>query len=308
MYTKKYMAIVALGLLVGSGCSSSEPVDDESPVEGQVTESEVSADVVEEGPTEGADEADERRQMLEEVVMSEARDEEERARDVYRNPVETLLFFGFDPNERVMEIWPGGGWYTQILAPAIARSEGQFTAANFAFDPEDEENYLTQMGTAYLELLEEESERFGQVEVVEFGLPDAAELGPPESQDMVLTFRSLHNQHRQGHLDDLFASFYDVLAPGGTLGVVQHRAPEGSDPDETAPDGYLPESFVIEVAEAAGFELVESSEINANPEDTADHAEGVWSLPPTLRGGEETEEEMRAIGESDRMTLRFVKP
>ncbi len=310
MHTKRWMAMIALGLLVASGCSSGDPVSDEAPTEGEMAEEaqeqqeEMEASEV---ATDGADHEDELRQLLQEVAAGDHRDEEERARDVYRNPVETLLFFGFDPNQNVLEIWPGGGWYTKILAPAIARSEGQLTVANFEIDEDDPESYLTQVGMAYLELLEEHREEFGEVEVGTLALPDTVEMAPPESQDMVLTFRSLHNQHRQGHLDDLMEAFYDVLRPGGTLGVVQHRAPEGSDPDETAPDGYLPEAFVIEMAEAAGFELVESSEINANPEDTADHEDGVWSLPPSLRGGEETAEEMEAIGESDRMTLRFVK-
>lgn len=303
--TAVLIATLICGLAVG--CASPETTDDEEPAAEAPQQEET--DVDETDDEELADETDDVRSAIEAAAEGDHRSSENIDRNQYRNPVETLMFFGFEPGLEVVEIWPGGGWYTEVLAPVLV-DDGSLTAGIFEIDEDDPEDYRTRITLEYLEWLDDESETLGDVETTTFSPPETVELGEPESAEMVLTFRNLHNMHRDGLLEDGLAAFYEVLEPGGTLGVVQHRAPEGSDPDEMAPEGYLPEAFVVEQAEDAGFELEESSEVNANPDDTADHEDGVWSLPPSLRGGEEGEDAERflAIGESDRMTLRFVKP
>lgn len=309
------LVAVALAGGVAVGCSSAEPMpDEEAPaieepdeLEEAEQEAEEELDEVEEAAEEADREAT--RRAIQQAAEGEHRSEDNIARNEYRNPVETLMFFGFETDTDAVEIWPGGGWYTEVLAPVVA-ADGSLTAGIFEYDEEDPDtdDYRTRITLDYLELLEEHQDALGNVETGTFDPPETVEVGEPESAEMVLTFRNLHNMHDAGILEDAFEAYYEVLEEDGTLGVVQHRAPEGSDPDETAEDGYLPEQFVIETAEAAGFELEESSDINANPDDTADYEEGVWALPPTLRGGEEDEEFYKDIGESDRMTLRFSKP
>ena len=223
------------------------------------------------------------------------------ARNRYRHPVETLTFFGLQRNMRVVELWPGGGWYTEVLGPVLA-AQGKLVLANF--DPE------TKGGRGARKLLSRMAAQpavYGQPEPAILSM-DAIDLGPAQSADMVLTFRSSHNWTSRGKLADVYAAAFHVLKSGGVFGVVQHRAPEGSNPVESAKKGYVPQAYVIATAEAAGFKLAESSEINANPRDTKDYEKGVWTLPPTLTMGEQDKARWLAIGESDRMTLRFVKP
>lgn len=297
--TKKMLALaLVVGLL--AACTSTAPVEDETPVE---------EPQVQEEARQGAEApaSDPIRDRLHEAVNGTHRSDANRARDVYRNPLDTLAFFKIEPQYRVVEISPGRGWYTEILGPFLW-GEGTLVAGGFAFDPEDEESYMTQIGLAYEELLESQKNVIGVVERGVFAPPETVELGEPGSADMVVTFRNLHGWNNRGIIEDAFAAIFETLKPGGIFGVVQHRAAEGSDPAETSRLGYLPEAFVIELAEQAGFVLDGASEINANPMDTRDHEHGVWSLPPTLRGGEEDAERYREIGESDRMTLRFVKP
>lgn len=225
------------------------------------------------------------------------RSEENRARDAHRHPAETLAFFGLEPQMTVVEMGPGGGWYTEILAPVV-RDEGQLIVA--VANPETSE--YTQRLVA---VMQAHPEVFDRVQQQIFEPPDHLSLGEPNSADMVVTFRSTHGWINRGQAPAVFQAMFDVLKPGGVLGLVQHRAPEGS---TVSPEsGYVTEAAVIEAATAAGFVLEERSEINANPNDDHDHPEGVWSLPPTLRG-EGDHAEFEAVGESDRMTLRFRKP
>jgi len=236
------------------------------------------------------------------VVASPNRSSEHRARDVYRHPVETLTFFGLEPDMRVLEVRPGGGWYTEILAPHLR------TSGTLVVGVPSAEGRRAKYRARFLEMQAERPEVFGAVEVVTFDPPSPVELGPSGSVDMVLTFRNTHNWIGDGGERQAFAAFYDVLRPGGVLGVVQHRADEGVDPKASAKDGYVPESYVIEIAKEAGFELIGRSDINRNPKDGHRHPAGVWTLPPVLRLGDESRSTYEAIGESDRMTLKFKKP
>ncbi|MCC5886474.1 MAG: class I SAM-dependent methyltransferase [Gammaproteobacteria bacterium] len=237
-----------------------------------------------------------------------------QARDDQRNPEDTLAFLGLERGHRAIEIWPGGGWYTEILAPVL-RDHGQLVVANYPPDPDT--GYMGRVGRALLDKLEADPDVYGQVEVVQFALPDYTSLGASGSADFVLLSRQFHGLAARGQEDLVLAAAYDVLRSGGVLGIVQHRLPEDRDFDPEGGAGYVPESFVIAAAARAGFELEARSEVNANPRDTADHEHGVWTLPPSFRACAEIEDEVgmaecreryQAIGESDRMTLRFVKP
>jgi len=230
------------------------------------------------------------------------RSAEHRARDASRHPTETLTFFGIEPDMTVLELRPGGGWYTEILAPYLRESGRLIVGVPSA------QGRRAKYRARFLEMKAGRPEVFGEVLVVTFDPPQPIDLGPSESVDMVLTFRNTHNWIGDGGEAEAYAAFYDVLRPGGTLGVVQHRAADGADPQESAKNGYVPEAYVIEVAENAGFELVGRSDINRNPRDDHDHPAGVWTLPPVLRLGDEDRAEYEAIGESDRMTLKFRKP
>ncbi len=238
------------------------------------------------------------------------RSEENRARDAWRHPQETLAFFGFQPTMTVVEVTPGGGWYTEVLAPAL-RDRGRLVAA--VVDPASAANdrardYYTRGNDTFRAKLDANAAVYDQVTVTPFSMSEPV-FGEPGSVDMVLTFRNVHNWVGSGAAPGMFKGFYDALRPGGVLGVVEHRAQAGSKAAEDAGSGYMTEDAVIALATAAGFELAGKSEVNANPADTADHPNGVWTLAPSLRVPEgEDAEKYKAIGESDRMTLRFVKP
>ena len=239
------------------------------------------------------------------ALAGDWRSEKNRARDAYRHPRETLDFFGVAPEQTLIEIWPGGGWYAEVLAPAL-NAHGHYIAIvpkplpdSPARVPRDNDK-LRAMFAARPDL-------YGNAEVRE-AIDSAPELGPPESADVVLTFRNAHNWVMAGNEQAMFRAFFAVLKPGGTLGVVDHRAAPEAPPAEMKTSGYLPQAYVIALAEGAGFELVATSEINANPRDTKDYKEGVWTLPPTLNQGDKDRDKYLAIGESDRMTLKFRKP
>lgn len=217
------------------------------------------------------------------------------ARDKYRHPVETLTFFGVKPGQTVVEYSPSGGWYTEILAPLLAKS-GTF----YALQPSG--SYLPK----YKEFLAAKPNVYGKVRVVAF--PEEAATIPAGSVDTVLTFRNVHNMVMSGKEADTFKAFYTMLKPGGTLGIVDHRLPEGRDVALEKSSGYLKVSTIRRIAQAAGFEYAGASEVNANPKDTANWEKGVWTLPPVLRNGETGKAKYLAIGESDRMTLKFRKP
>jgi predicted methyltransferase len=241
---------------------------------------------------------------LTKALAGEHREEANAARDSARNPKETLEFFGFKPDLTIIEVYPGGGWYTEILAPAV-RGQGKLVSAGFPASSPSE--YAQRVRSEYAAKLASAPAVYDEVEVIEY-VPGADKaLGEPASADLVVSFRNLHSFYRGGNLDKFLADSFAVLKSGGVLGVVQHRARAGSDPEAGKESGYLPQAWVVSQAEAAGFRLDESAEINANPRDTADHPGGVWALPPTLGHGDTDRGKYEAIGESDRMTLRFVK-
>ncbi len=243
--------------------------------------------------------------LLDAAIAGAHRRPEDRARDRFRNPKETLLFFGLEPHMTVVEVTPAAGWYTDILAPVL-RARGRYIAAHFS--PQGSEGQRRSRA-AFIERVRARPDVYGAVAVTSFGRGIAANLAAPGSADMVLTFRNVHNWVAAGFAEEAFRAFYMALKPGGILGVVEHRLPEDRPDDEkTRASGYMKQSEVIRMAEAAGFRLVATSEINANPRDTADHPRGVWTLPPTLALGDQDREKYLAIGESDRMTLKFVKP
>ncbi|MEE2566497.1 class I SAM-dependent methyltransferase [Hyphobacterium marinum] len=235
-----------------------------------------------------------------------------RERDVWRHPQETLEFLGVDPSGRVIEIWPGSGWYSEILAPWVAANGGTFVAATF---PADSESERRREARASYEAHFASDPVYGTVEMADFHA-DGADLGAPGSADAILSFRNVHNWMGGGFAERAFADFYAALRPGGILGVIEHRLPDTREQDPRAGTGYVQEAYVIAMAREAGFEFVGSSEVNANPADTADHPFGVWTLPPTRRSAAYGEPEnpdfdhnvYDAIGESDRMTLLFRKP
>ncbi len=243
---------------------------------------------------------------LQRAIASSARSAESRARDASRHPEETLRFFGIEPGMQVLELWPGGGWYTEILAAFLA-GDGKLVVTNY--DPNGpQEEARHRYARELADRLAADTERFGAVEVIEIDPPERFDLGADGRFDLIVTFRNNHGWIRGGYHDQVYREAFRVLKPGGVFGVVQHRAPEGADVTSSAENGYVPEAYVIAAAERAGFELAARSEINANPRDTKDHPKGVWTLPPNFRLGDEDRARYEAIGESDRMTLRFVKP
>lgn len=246
--------------------------------------------------------------LLDAAIAGAQRSEEEKARDKWRHPKETLQFFGVEPGMTVVEVWPGGGWYSKILAPYLKSGGGVYIAAHL--DPAASER-----AAAAVERFREtfsDKAIYGDVRISALG---AGEIAPPQSVDAVLTFRNIHNWMSGGTAEENFKAFFAALKPGGVLGVVEHRADDGQDEKDGA-TGYVKVSTVKELAQAAGFVFAGSSEINSNPADTKDHPFGVWTLPPVRRSatapGQEDPEFDRdkydAIGESDRMTLKFVKP
>ena len=227
------------------------------------------------------------------------------ARDKYRNPEATLAFFGIKPNDTVVEIWPGGGWYTEVLAPYLTAGGGKLYAAA----PDWGRSGIDKLKAANPGL-------YGGIQVVDFPVFDgkAAEV-PAGTADAVLTFRNVHNwrmgYRRDGKPDysvDAFRQIYAMLKPGGVLGIEDHRLPETADAERERTSGYIKVSTVRRLAEEAGFQFAGASEVNANPKDTADWPNGVWTLPPSLALKDQDREKYVAIGESDRMTLKFIKP
>jgi predicted methyltransferase len=234
---------------------------------------------------------------LKKAVDSPSRAAEEKARDEYRHPFRTLTFFGLKPDMTVVEIWPGGGWYTDILAPYL-HDHGKLYAAVAKGENVAE----------YKKKLADNPAEFGNLIVTQLDPPDKMDIAPAGSADMVVTFRNVHNWMRGGNGEAVFKAMYAALKPGGILGVEEHRGDPKVPQDPKAESGYVRQDYVIKLGEDAGFHLVAKSEVNANPKDTKDYAKGVWTLPPTLRLGDTDKAKYLAIGESDRMTLKFVKP
>jgi len=245
-------------------------------------------------------------ELIDRALAGSHRSPVNKARDANRHPRETLLFFGLQPQHHVVEITPGGGWYTEVVAPVL-RGRGRYYAAHYP-DSEGAPQYYRTVRAAFLEKLARAPDVYGEVIVTALDAPARAAIAPKASADLVLTFRNVHNWTQDRSDEASFRAFFDALKPGGVLGVVEHRAREGTTLEDMKRSGYMTEAYVIGLAEKAGFRLSARSEINANSKDSRDHPRGVWSLPPTLRGGDDDRGRFLAIGESDRMTLKFVKP
>ncbi len=233
------------------------------------------------------------------AVASEDRTPKNTLRDSSRNPVETLSFFGIESDMVVIELSPGGGWYTEILANYI-HYPGTLIAAHWS---KDSEIAYYRRGRANFEKKMSKHPMYGRVEIVDL----YSELADENSVDAVLTFRNLHNWLGP-NLDNIFSNTFKSLKPGGVFGIVEHRAKPGTSMEMMKKSGYVTEAHAIEIAKKHGFELAAKSEINANPKDTADHPKGVWTLPPNYRLKDKDREKYSDIGESDRMTLLFKKP
>ncbi|WP_285402771.1 methyltransferase [Luteibacter sp. ME-Dv--P-043b] len=235
--------------------------------------------------------------QLDKAVAGSWRSPENKARDMYRHPQQTLSFFGVRPDMTVIEIWPSGGWFTEILAPYL-HDNGHYIGA-------------VEAGSKSTAALQKKFSfapaQYGNAKIMEFN-HKAPVLGAPGSADRVLTFRNVHNWAADGSAEAMFKAMFAVLKPGGVLGVEDHRADAGKKLDDVVNSGYLPTDYVIKLATDAGFKLDAQSEINANPKDDHNHPKGVWTLPPSFDMGDTDKAKWQAIGESDRMTLRFVKP
>lgn len=290
---------VALGLLLGLGLGCGAPSASE-PSPAAATETAPTTG----GETPAAGSSDQATlDALTEILAGAHRSEAHRARDVWRHPLETLSFFGIRRDMTVVELAPGGeGWYTEVLAPLL-RGHGKLIAAGPS---------LTGPGAKYAQPFHDKllasPDVYSEVTEAVLEPPTQITLGEPGSADMVVTFRNSHGWINNDVAGYVYSAAFTVLKSGGILGVEQHRAPEGANAEESSKQGYVPEAALIAMIEAAGFRLAGRSEINANPADTKDYANGVWALPPSLRGGDVDRDKYVAIGESDRMTLRFVKP
>lgn len=245
-------------------------------------------------------------EALREAVEAPHRTPAFRERDRYRHPLETLEFFGVEPAMTVVELWPGAGWYTEILAPYL-RARGSYIAAVFPL-ADQTPAYQQRLNQTLLDKLRADPARYDRAQLTALGPPDRWQIAPDGSADRVLTFRNVHNWMEGGYAEQVFAAAYRALKPGGVLGVVEHRAAPGTPLEQMKTSGYVTEAEVHRLAEAAGFLFLSASEVNANPKDTKDYPKGVWTLPPRLALGEQDRDKYLAIGESDRMTLRFVKP
>jgi predicted methyltransferase len=241
---------------------------------------------------------------LDRILAGEHRSAANRARDEHRHPKETLLFFGIRPEMHVVEVWPGGGWYTEIIAPLV-REKGKYYAAHW--EPNPDSKFITDALKSYRDKLALRPDLYDKVEITALG-PSGGEIAPPGSVDLVVTFRNIHNWMARDWAPQAFAAMHRALKPGGVLGVVEHRGNPAVPQDPKARSGYVNEDYAVKMIEAAGFRLVGKSEVNANPRDTKDYEQGVWTLPPTFRLGDQDREKYAAIGESDRFTLKFVKP
>jgi predicted methyltransferase len=260
-------------------------------------------------PTVHADTTAALQKPLDAILAGSWRADANRARDQYRHPAQTLGFFDVRPNATVVEITPGAGaWYGELLAPLL-KDQGQYIAANVdpASVPAQAQGYYSREATKQKEKFAADAARYGSAKVVAFNLA-TPQFGPANSADIVLTFRNVHNWVEEKNAAAMFKAAFDVLKPGGVFGVIDHRAADGRKLEDVFQSGYLPTAYVIGEATKAGFVLAGQSEVNANPKDTKDHPKGVWTLPPSYALGQQDRAKYQAIGESDRFTLKFVKP
>ncbi len=241
-------------------------------------------------------------------TANEPRSADNIARDQYRHPKLTLEFLDVQPHHTVVEIWPGSGWYSEILAPML-RAKGQFYAAHFPANSHIK--FFRSSRTKFEQKVKLMPEIYDKVSITNFAPPNQLSIAPAGSADRVLTFRNVHNWMKNDSEQEAFNAFYQALKPGGILGVVEHRAPDSFNLQKMVDSGYVGQWYVIKLAEQAGFKFVGASSINANIKDKKNHPNGVWTLPPTLRVPADTnkvqQEKYRSIGESDRMTLKFLK-
>jgi predicted methyltransferase len=241
------------------------------------------------------------------AIASPSRTAKFVARDVYRHPLQTLQFFGLRPDQTVVEIWPGRGWYMEILAPYL-RDRGKYYAAIEAPDVAGAPKEAKENAAFLRKRIADDPARFGKVIVTELHPPQLTEICPPGTADVVLTFRNVHNWIEAGTQQEQFGAFFWALEMGAFVVVVQHGAKPGTSLEETHKSGYVDEAYIKKLAVTAGFRFDQESAINDNPKDTKDYPEGVWTLPPTLALGDKDRDKYLAIGESDRMTLKFIKP
>jgi len=243
------------------------------------------------------------------AINGEHRSAENKARDKFRRPKQTLAFFGFRSDMTVVEIWPGGGWYTEILAPAL-KENGKLYAAQYSVNPPFA--YQRRYFGSFLTKVGESPDVYRDVIITAMDFPYELDIAPRGTADLVVTFRNAHNWVSSGYhkasAQLAFQAMYDALKPGGVLGIVDHRWPDAANEDPHAEDGYVSEERLIAFAEDAGFEFAGRSDHNRNTKDTHDHPEGVWTLPPSLALDDKDREKYLAIGESDRLTIKFVKP
>jgi len=239
---------------------------------------------------------------LKKIIAGDHRSEEEKARDKYRHPYEVMQFFGLKDDMTVVEIYPGGGWYTQILAPYL-KDNGKLIAGLFDTNPETQKEWQARYNKVFLDKFTDKQDMYGAIKTVGISFPGGAEFADPGTVDLIIDARNVHNWIANG--DDMVKSYHRALKKGGVAGIVEHRR----DPELGHKDGvgYILEQTIIDLFKKHGFKLAAKSEINANPKDTSDHPRGVWTLPPTLALQDEDRDKYVAIGESDRMTLKFVK-
>lgn len=256
------------------------------------------------GPQADDSPRSEARAGLAQVIGGAHRSAANKARDTQRHPLETLTFFGIEPHSTVVELWPFGGWYTEILAPYL-RDQGVYYAA--AMDPQSASPQELRYNESLNALLATRTDLYSRVRISVLA-KNKMDIAPPQSADFILSFRNIHNWVWAGMEKDVFAAAYRALKPGGVLGIVEHR---NNDPDfepRVPGQAYVGEEYAVRLIESAGFKLIARSGINDNPRDTKNHPKGVWTLPPSYALGDVDRERYTAIGESDRFTLKFVKP
>lgn len=242
---------------------------------------------------------------LQQAINGKHRSAEHKHRDQYRHPEQTLAFFDVKDNMTVVEISPGEGWYTEILGPYL-REQGKLYAAHFS--PENPEPYFKKSLATFLDKIHKYPKLYDKVEITVLQPPKQVQVAPDGSADRVVTFRNVHNWMKNDQASIVFSAMFKALKPGGILGVVEHRGSSIKPQDPKAISGYVSEDYIISLARNVGFEFLAKSEINANPKDTKNYPEGVWTLPPTLKLKDKDREKYLAIGESDRMTIKFIKP
>jgi predicted methyltransferase len=241
-------------------------------------------------------------QALEQALQAPTRSPKFVARDAVRHPVEELEFFGLKPHDTVVEVWPGGGYWTEILAPYL-HGFGTYYVALPASPGADDQKVVADFRAK----MAAKGPFYRHIQLTELG-PGHTDIAPPGSADLVLTFRNVHNWMDAGDADEMFAAFYKALKPGGVLGVEEHRGRTDIPQDPKADNGYVRQDYTIALAQNAGFTLVGQSEMDANPRDTKDWPKGVWTLPPTFALGDKDHAKYAAIGEADNMVLKFKKP